>query len=419
MHKEHHIHVVGAGLAGLSTALHLAMSGFRVSLYEASLLAGGRCRSYFDRELGCRIDNGNHLVLSGNMVMMDYLFFTGAEDTLAGPDEPVFPFADVAHGGRWVVRMNKGMVPWWIFSPRHRVPETRTADYASIVKLFTARDDDTIEGLLGGYGTLYKRFWEPLTVAVLNTEPANAAAKLMTNVFAQTFGAGGKACMPRIPKIGLSETFVDPCLKKLQAMKVSVHLGQRLRAVEMDAERVNGLNFGGATLKMGPKDWVVLATPAWVTGELVPALTVPNDFRAIVNAHYRIDVPRTQAGFCGIIGGVAEWIFAKPGVVSVTVSAAERYVDLPASTCAAMIWADVAKLYGLDPDTIPPHRIVKEKRATFAATPEQVKRRPRAWTQWKNLVLAGDWTDTSLPSTIEGSIRSGLKAAQVLTRWAS
>src|ERR1700678_3883466 len=108
MAASRYIHVVGAGMAGLSAALQLTLVGEKVVLYEAAPFAGGRCRSFMDRELGCIIDNGNHLVMSGNAAIHDYLFLTNALETMGGPGEPIFPFMDLANGARWVVRMNPG-----------------------------------------------------------------------------------------------------------------------------------------------------------------------------------------------------------------------------------------------------------------------------------------------------------------------
>ena len=122
-------HVVGAGLAGLAAAVALADAGRRVILYEAAPHAGGRCRSYFDAELGCRIDNGNHLLLAGNRAALDYLERIGALGSLEGPPEAVFPFVDAATGERWTVRPNSGALPWWVLRAKRRVPQTRARDY--------------------------------------------------------------------------------------------------------------------------------------------------------------------------------------------------------------------------------------------------------------------------------------------------
>jgi hypothetical protein len=149
---------------------------------------------------------------------------------------------------------------------------------------------------------------------------------------------------------------------------------------------------------------------------LLPGLVVPDAFRAIVNVHFRLDADPGEAGFTGVIGGVAEWVFIKPGIASVTISAADRMVDQGAETIAAAVWPDVAAVCGIAAGRQPPWRVIKEKRATFAATPAQQRRRPPARTAINNLVLAGDWTATGLPATIEGAIWSGCNAASALPR---
>ncbi len=157
----------------------------------------------------------------------------------------------------------------------------------------------------------------------------------------------------------------------------------------------------------------MLAVPAPVATALLPGLQAPDRFQAILNVHYRIDADPGPAGFIGLVGGTAEWVFVKPGVVSVTISAANRAVDTPPDALAQQVWSDVRAALQLD-TTHPPYRVVKEKRATFAATPEQEARRPVTRTALRNLVLAGDWTATGLPATIEGAIRSGRAAAAAI-----
>lgn len=407
-----HVHVIGAGLAGLAAALRLADAGIAVTLHEAGPAAGGRCRSYMDRELGCRIDNGNHLLLSGNRSAWAFLDRVGTRGTMAGPGRPLFPFMDLETGARWQVSPNQGRLPWWLFRPGRRVPDTRVADYFALLRLLRARNGATVAEVLPD-GALYRRLLEPLAISALNTMPAEGSAKLMGAVVAETLAAGGAACVPAFPREGLSESFVDPALDAIRAKGAEVRLGRRILALGVEGGRLARLNAPDGAVPLRGDDAAVLAVPAPIAAGLLPGLSVPNRFEAILNLHFRAEADGGEAGFVGLVGGLSEWAFAKPGVVSVTVSAANRYREEAPETLAARVWGEVSRAFGLD-GPMPRHRIVTERRATFAATPEQDSRRPAARTALPNLLLAGDWTATKLPATIEGAIRSGNIAAEIL-----
>jgi predicted NAD/FAD-dependent oxidoreductase len=374
-------HVVGAGVAGLAAAVRLADAGVAVVLYEAAPQAGGRCRSYFDATLGCRIDNGNHLLLQGNSAAMRYLAAIGARDTFTGPAEAAFPFLDLGTGERWVLRP-AGRVPWWILDRKRRVPGTGLGEYLASTRLAFARAGRTVAEVLDPETPLFRRFWGPLTVAALNTAAGEASAAMLARVVAETFAKGGDACRPLVPKEGLSESLVEPALAHLRERGAEVRFAARLRALDRDESRVTALGFETESRALGDGEAIVLAVPAPVATRL--------------------------------IGGTAEWVFRKREVLSVTVSAADRLVDTDAEALGRLLWRDVEQAYGLPSQPMPPAQIVKERRATFAATPPEIARRPPQRTRWSNLALAGDWTDTRLPATIEGAIRSGQAAAELL-----
>jgi hydroxysqualene dehydroxylase len=405
-------HVVGAGLAGLAAAVALATAGRKVRLYEASGHAGGRCRSYFDAELGCRVDNGNHLLLSGNRHALRYLDRVGGLGTIVGPNDAVFPFVDAATR-RWILRPNRGRLPWWIFRRLRRVPDTRALDYMAPLALRRAAPAATVGGVLDPKGPLFARLWEPLAVAALNTVVDQASARLFWRILAETLGRGGAACRPLAPRDGLSETFVDPAIDTLRRHGAEVRFGARLRAFEFAGDRVAALTFDAASVELDDQDDAILATPAAAAARLAPGLVVPDLYSPIVNAHFRCAAPPGSPLFIGVIGGTAEWIFRKREVLSATVSAARRIVDRSAEELGEMLWRDVALAFEMPLAPIPAARIVKERRATFLASPEQLLRRPAAATQWRNLTLAGDYTDTGLPATIEGAIGSGFTAARL------
>jgi hypothetical protein len=132
-----------------------------------------------------------------------------------------------------------------------------------------------------------------------------------------------------------------------------------------------------------------------------------------VNAHFRFEPPKDLPAILGVVGGLVEWLFTFPGRLSITISGADRLVDMPREELARAIWRDICLASGITAE-LPPWQIVRERRATFEATPGQNALRPGAVTAFKNLFLAGDWTDTGLPATIEGSVRSGDRAADLV-----
>jgi hydroxysqualene dehydroxylase len=410
------VHVVGAGLAGLSAAVVLAGQGVRVVLSEAARQAGGRCRSYHDGVLEMVIDNGNHLVLSGNPAVGRYLGAIGAQDRITGPSTATFPFFDVAARRTWTLRANDGLVPWWILDARRRVPGTRAIDYLAIASLMRRHPGRRIDEVLPCRGVLWEKFLRPLLVSVLNTPPEEAAADLAGAVMRETFAKGGGSIHPRVATPNLSAAFVEPALHRLRRSGSEVRLGRRLDALKLQDGKVAGLAFADGDEALGPLDRVILAVPPWTAQELLPGLVVPDAFVAIVNAHFKFAPPAGTPPLVGLVGGTAEWVFAFDDRLSVTVSAADRLVETEPQALADLLWRDVAAVHGL-PDATPPSRIVKEKRATFAATPAQNARRPAAPTRWSNLFLAGDWIDTGLPATIEGALRSGERAAALVSRF--
>ncbi|WP_291858328.1 hydroxysqualene dehydroxylase HpnE [Bradyrhizobium sp.] len=407
------IHIIGAGISGLAAAVRLANANCRVHLHEATQQAGGRCRSYFDAATNLTIDNGNHLLLSGNRAAVDYAKSIGTEAGLVGPKRAQFPFVDLATGQRWQLDLGESRLPLWIFDEARRVPDTSVRDYLALMPLIWAAQSKRVGDAIPCDGTLYQRLVQPLLLAALNVDPPEGSAGLAGAVVRETLLAGGQACRPLIARDGLSAVLVEPAIKLLQCRAATISFGHELRGFSMSADRLGELKFGDSSIAIQPGDAVVLAVPPRPAAALLPGLKTPTKFRAIVNAHFRFDPPKGQPALLGVVGGLVEWLFAFPQRLSVTISNGERLVDMPREELAQAIWRDICKAAGVGGD-LPPWQIVRERRATFEATPEQNALRPGAVTAYKNLFLAGDWTDTGLPATIEGSVRSGNRAADLV-----
>ncbi|HEY0230547.1 MAG TPA: hydroxysqualene dehydroxylase HpnE [Dokdonella sp.] len=410
------VHVVGAGLAGLAAAVQLQRRGAHVVLHEAAAQAGGRCRSYYDARLGATLDSGNHMVLAGNVATLNYTRAIGAADELTGPAQPEYPFVDLATRARWTVRLSPGHLPWWIFDPNARVPNTGPGDYLALVPLLFAKPARSVAQTMRCNGPLWDRLLRPLFHALLNVEPREASAELTGAIVRQTVMAGGLACRPLVARNGLGSAFVDPALRLLQHGGAAIRLGSRLEEVIFAANnaRAQALRFAGESIALEAGHAVILAVPPETAQTLVPGVRVPARFAASVNVHFAIDPPFGLPPVTGLLNGTAEWLFAFEGRLSVTLNGAERLLDTPHEALAATVWAEVAQAANLPAAPMPAWQVVVEKRATFAALPDQETLRPGTRTRWKNLMLAGDWTATGLPATIEGAIRSGQKAADTL-----
>ena len=408
------VHIVGAGLAGLAAAVQLVNQGRKIAVHEATGYAGGRCRSFHDKATDMLIDNGTHLLLSGNHAARALVRTVGSEAWLQGPANADFPFVDLANGNRWTLSFGKGLLPWWVFDKSRRVPETRALDYFSLARLLFATTDRPLGEVVNGESVLFERLLSPFLLAALNIRPLKGSTKLTAALIRETLAQGGQACRPLMAQHGIGKVFIEPTLEYLQKRGVTISFMSELISFNDPGGRIDRLEFSDGPVTLGAGDAVILAVPPYIAARIVPDLQAPSSFRPIVNMHYRIDPPESFPLMIGVINGTSDWIFSSPGRMSVTVSDAEQLMQLSREDVARKIWQDVAKVTKL-PAELPPWQLVRERRATFAATPEENAKRPGAETKWPNLFLAGDWTATGLPGTIEGAVRSGNRAAGLVT----
>src|SRR5258707_6728666 len=301
------VHIIGAGISGLSAAVRLANANFRVHVHEATQQAGGRCRSYFDAATNLTIDNGNHLLLSGNRHALAYARSIGTEAGLVGPKRAEFPFVDISTGQRWQLDLGDGRLPLLVLDEARRVPDTGLLDYLAFMPLIWAGTDKLVGQAIPCEGTLSQRLVQPLLLAALNVDPPEGSAGLAGAIVRETLLAGGQACRPLIARDGLSAVLVEPAIKLLQDKGASIQFGHELREFAMTGGNVGELKFGSDAIALGPDDVVVLAVPPRPAAALLPGLKTRPNFPATLNVPFRSgtarQAPPSPASVSGPVGG--------------------------------------------------------------------------------------------------------------------
>jgi hypothetical protein len=400
------VHVVGAGIAGLSAALAATRTGGAVTLYEAAPQPGGRCRTLRPED-GFAHDNGTHVLFTANQNALGLLEAVGARARWIEPEPDGLLIYDADLG-----RLERvGLSPWSWFDPARRPRGLTARDALGLCRLSLPLPDRPVGAVIGS-GALMWSLVEPLTVAVLNT-PVNVASSKRLGVALRQLARPGAGRL-LVAKTGLGPDLVEPAWAALHARGAVALTGCRLRALRRDESRVTVLDFVGRSVALGPDDQVVLAIPPHELARLLPGLPVPSAFEAILNVHFRCPGP-DRPRFVGLVGSLAQWALVRPDHVSVTVSAAGHASGISAEALPARIWREVAaalRALGLPvPESPPETRVIRERRATIrqaAGAVPQPPARPLA-----NLALAGDWIGP-LPATIESAVMSGERAIRAL-----
>lgn len=422
--------VVGGGLAGMAAALRLAAARCEVVLLERRPFLGGRAFSFQDPETGAVIDNGQHVLVGACHRLRAFLAEIGSpRDAFARQRSLSIPILDGA-GRRAALRAAPLPAPLHLVPALLRYRHLGLRDRLRVARdaraLARLRDRSDLEDLplgewLRGRGASQasiERFWEPLVTPALNVPVGEANLPLTAFFLERALWGGAGAGALWLPRAGLSEALGEPGLRALEAAGVDVRLGER--AVTIAGGHGVALS-GGATIE---GEAVVCALPPRELDAAFPSGTGYDRLGAapIVNAYLWYDRPVATDAFAGTFGSPLQWIFDRERLLGrersggpclgVSLSAAAEWIGLSKAEIAGRIDEAV--------DRVLPRRrgarlvasaVVKEPRATFRAGPGCGRLRPGPGGPGPGLWLAGDWTDTGWPATMEGAVRSGERAA--------
>jgi zeta-carotene desaturase len=418
--------VIGAGVAGLCTATQLVEKGWRVTVLEARGRAGGRTFSFTDTATGLRLDNGQHVIMGCYQHTLRWLASLNQLSNLRSYRNYTMPF--LRPGGRTdALRIRRWSAPWHLLFGVLTFRSLSPADRLRVVRAGLAlrnesEPNDTVAAWLFRLGQTpagVARFWRPLCLAVMNADVERASARLFRGALRAMFFADRRSSAIILPAVGLSDLFVRPAVQRITAGGGLVEVHAEVKELVSDGPWVRrAVDRGGRGWEA---DAFVCAVPAWRMGKILPrpmaeGLAVVRT-SGIVSAYVWLeerDVDRLFEGpMAGCHDSLIQWIFKHPsGCLELTISDAGGLLDVPPEELSQTLADELIRLLPAVTNKIRTIKVIKERRATVQESPGSGKRWG-ASTPYRNLFIAGDWTDTGLPSTIESAVQS----AYEVVRW--
>lgn len=417
--------VIGAGIAGLSTALALARSGFKVTIFEARSFIGGRATSYQIPGSDEWIDNCQHVLLGCCRYVLHFLQQLGSAEKLERYDTFYIALPDGAYTSMRVLPLP---------SPLHligfmKMPFLSLADKLDIARCLlalqkawgsepeTLKQETMDEQLrkLGATERAKQYFWKPILVSAINEELNVMSAYYGAQVVAEALLHGKHALEFYVPRVPLRDLYQAGLLA--DQLKVQVLTRRPVTRLHVSQDRVCGIDVEGEVHRA---DYYVIAVNFDRVGRLSAELGIPPDLlnhSPITSVHFWFDRSITTLPHCMFLERTSQWMFNKAdgNYLQIVISASKDLVRKNRREIASIVLEELAGLFPTARSArLKRVHVVKELKATFSATPESHEKRPGMRTRFKNLFLAGDWTATGWPGTMESAARSGYWVAKAI-----
>lgn len=432
---QHRVAIVGGGLAGLSAGCALADAGVEVTLFERRPFLGGRASSYEHPGTGEVIDNCQHVLLGCCTNLIDFYRRLGVEQKIAWFTTLHF----IEPGGR-----RSDISPSLLPAPLHNTPAFLRAgflDFAdkdaiarAMMPLIGGLPEDTAENFLlwlqrhGQTERAIERFWKPVLVSALNEDLDRMSVRYAAQVFRESFLKSASAGAMGVPRVPLTELY-SAAGDYIRARSGEVLLRRAVDSVA-PAERGVVLRTGGEQLEF---DSVILAVPFDQLSKMLPsasgelqAMLTRLEHSPITGIHLWFDRPITDLPHAVLLERTIQWMFNKTILQERDAEGSKSYLELVVSSSKSLVAKSRQEIIDLAvgelAEFFPAAReaklekatVIKEIHATYSAQPLSDRYRPASKTAWHGIFLAGDWTATGWPATMEGAVRSGYMAAEAL-----
>ena len=438
--------IIGGGLAGLASAVFLSSrkDEFDISIYEASPKLGGRAYSFKDSKTGLYFDNGQHILAGWYKNTFDYLKIVGTFGKLSFQKSLEVNFIDI-DGSVLKLKPPNLPAPFDILSGLYKFKKFSAKDKLALSMLSpgflrSGKDMNALELLdkLGQTQNLITYFWEPFIYAVFNAKPENVSGELLMNILRIGFLKPGNSNLV-IPNVNLNELFIDDAIKYFDTKGINYFTSAKISSVELDGDKmISAVKENGEKITA---DYFISAVPFFrfteVFSNIEPFKKVSNlRSSSITSIHifFSEDIPESMLadnsfGMTGLIGRTVQWIFKRnPRHLSLVISGSDfiddgegdSITDTESQRIYEIAYADLcSSIKNFNSIPVSGYKVIKEKRATFIPDNESIKYRLPQKTSYQNLFIAGDWTDTGYPATIESAITSAKKCADLILKAAT
>jgi len=425
--------IIGGGLAGLTAASILSSKNFSVTLLESSPKLGGRTYSFTDKETETEIDNGQHIMMGCYKETLSFLKLIGAENNFDYQKNLFLKFID-SHKNQYQINASSLFYPFNLLSSIINYNLLNASDKLYFILLllklpFISKNTirkitvkQWVEKENQSLNTI-KSFWEILCIGALNTKLEKASALVFYDVLIQIFYKGNSSSTIILPKFGLTESIISPAESFIKKNDVLVILSETVREIRIENQKVVEVKTEKNIYNYF--DYVISAIPHHALEKIICTkkrdteakldhelnLKLKQEYSAILNIHIWLNADKLSEKFYGLIDSPLHWIFVKEKHINIVISDANYLVDKSKEEIFDFVIEELIKYTSITRKDIRQYKIINEKRATFVPAIETIGRRPNSKTSIKNLFLAGDWTNTGLPSTIESAVKSGRIAA--------
>lgn len=416
--------IIGGGISGLTAASYLSSKQVKVTLLESSPKLGGRTYSFFDENTQTTLDNGQHILMGCYNETLALLNLVQARDNFLYQQNLRIEF--LKEGSTNVsLDASKYIYPYNLLAALLRLRVFGKPDKFLLLKFLSVLpfvskkrlEKQTVEEwLIASDQTenLIKNFWEIICIGALNANLNKASALMFYEVITQIFFRGNFASTIILPKYGLSESLIDPARNFIVQNGGEIILSSKVEELILKRNKVYSVVTREAGLS--DFDFVISAIPVYALEKIIDLkyLSIQNQFEqsTILNIHLWIDKLDLKEKFYGFLDSPLHWIFVKDNHFNVVISDANYLANWEQDELLKMVINELNRFFPIDKNDVKTFKVIKEKRATFIPDNKTEKLRPKAETSIENLLLAGDWTDTGLPATIEAAVKSGRIAAE-------